>query len=182
MQIQPIRFLRIVLSFAVFSLLCWEVAGGQQAASTDKPPEASTGVRLIDTTPDVAADTGAASAVRTASSTKSGVPTLAPPKPATDAALQPVEESNATLQPAPAEQASADKDKDNDKSKSKAEEKPADGEKGKGKLEPIPDPQQLGPVELEATSFHGVTPGVTTVEQMVKAWGAPRKRTSKASS
>ena len=54
-------------------------------------------------------------------------------------------------------------------------EKPSAGDKPKAKLEPIPDPQQVGPTELEATSFHGVTPGVTTIEQMQKAAGAPKE-------
>ncbi len=177
MQTQPIRLLRIVFSFAVVSVLCWGVARGQQAAQddkpsaqTDKPSEQSGGVRLIDTTTDVAADNGAASAVRTASGDKSSD---SAPQPTSDASLHPVDQAKEALQPPPP----APGTPDNAKTES---DKPAGGDKGKGKLEPIPDPQQLGPAELEATSFHGVTPGVTTVEEMEKAWGAPRRSTSKA--
>ena len=172
MQTQPIRLLRIVFSFAVVSVLCWGVARGQQAAQddkpsaqTDKPSEQSGGVRLIDTTTDVAADNGAASAVRTASGDKSSD---SAPQPTSDASLHPVDQAKEALQPPPP----APGTPDNAKTES---DKPAGGDKGKGKLEPIPDPQQLGPAELEATSFHGVTPGVTTVEEMEKAWGAPKE-------
>jgi hypothetical protein len=42
-------------------------------------------------------------------------------------------------------------------------------------LVPIPDSLESGPVEVEAASFKGVTPGVTTMEQVDKAWGAPKE-------
>ncbi len=42
-------------------------------------------------------------------------------------------------------------------------------------LEPIPDPQGYGPVEVEAASFKGVTPGVTTIEEVERAWGPPKE-------
>ena len=40
-------------------------------------------------------------------------------------------------------------------------------------LEPIPDPLEAGPVEIEVASFKGVTPGVTNMADVEKAWGAP---------
>jgi tetratricopeptide (TPR) repeat protein len=42
-------------------------------------------------------------------------------------------------------------------------------------LQPIPDPQHAGPMEIEAASFNGVTPGVTTAEKLQAAWGAPKQ-------
>jgi tetratricopeptide (TPR) repeat protein len=42
-------------------------------------------------------------------------------------------------------------------------------------LVPLPDPLGAGPVEVEAASFKGVTPGVTTTEEVEKAWGAPKE-------
>ena len=210
MTIQPIRLLGIVLSFAVFSVFCWQIAAAQQATPTDKPSEQSTGVRLIDTTPDAGVDSGAASAVRTASNGNvtppaaaptSAPPTDPPPPPtapptdpppapvAPDASLHPLDPSKSLLQSVPDDkaaatpatsdkaQAPADQGKAADQAKTAdkaaADGKPAAGQQGKTKLEPIAE--QTGPVELEATSFHAVTPGVTTVEQMEKAWGPPKE-------
>lgn len=43
-------------------------------------------------------------------------------------------------------------------------------------LVPVPDPLGSGgPVQVEAASFKGVTPGVTTVEEVEKTWGAPKE-------
>jgi tetratricopeptide (TPR) repeat protein len=44
-------------------------------------------------------------------------------------------------------------------------------------LRPIPDPQQGAPVSVEAASFKGVTPGVTTKADVRKAWGPPKAST-----
>lgn len=41
-------------------------------------------------------------------------------------------------------------------------------------LKPIPDAQNGGPVTVEAASFKGVTPGVTTGDELQKAWGPPK--------
>jgi len=42
-------------------------------------------------------------------------------------------------------------------------------------LVPIPDPLEAGPVEIEAASFKGVTPGVTNLAEVEKAWGTPKE-------
>lgn len=42
-------------------------------------------------------------------------------------------------------------------------------------LEPVPDPIEQDAPVIEAASFKGVTPGVTTLEQVQKAWGAPQE-------
>ena len=42
-------------------------------------------------------------------------------------------------------------------------------------LQPTPDPASSGPVAVEAASFKGVTPGVTTLDEVEKTWGAPRE-------
>lgn len=42
-------------------------------------------------------------------------------------------------------------------------------------LQPIPDAENAGPVELEPASFRGVSPGTTSVEDMQKAWGEPQQ-------
>ncbi len=52
-----------------------------------------------------------------------------------------------------------------------AAEKPAAGEP----LQPIAEQQPGGPVEIDAASFKGVTPGVTTVAELEKGWGAPKE-------
>ena len=42
-------------------------------------------------------------------------------------------------------------------------------------LEPIPNPQESGPVTVEAASFKGTTPGITTVAELEKTWGAAQE-------
>ena len=42
-------------------------------------------------------------------------------------------------------------------------------------LEPIPDAMESGPVSIEAASFKGVIPGVSTQEDVVMAWGQPKE-------
>ncbi len=201
MQTQP-RLFGIVLLSTVFSLLCWGAICAQQAPPSDPPPDPSSGVRLIDTTPDAPAENGANSAVRTASGAKSDGPTSTPAQPSgTDAGLRPVDPSMSVLRPAATDQgpagadqapqdngntekdkpavadkgANASPDKIADKGADKDADKGGDPAKAKAKLEPIPDPQQLGPVELEATSLHGVTPGRSTKPEMEKAWGAAKE-------
>ncbi len=44
-------------------------------------------------------------------------------------------------------------------------------------LEPVPDPIETGTPVIEAASFKGVTPGLTTLEQVQKAWGNPQEVT-----
>jgi tetratricopeptide (TPR) repeat protein len=45
---------------------------------------------------------------------------------------------------------------------------------GVNALQPIPDPRSNGPVDIEAASFNGVVPGVSTMEEVQKAWGPPK--------
>ncbi len=42
-------------------------------------------------------------------------------------------------------------------------------------LEPIPDSLDAGPTSIKPAGFNGVVPGVTTMEEVEKAWGAPRE-------
>lgn len=42
-------------------------------------------------------------------------------------------------------------------------------------LEPIPDPQPSGPAPIETASFKEITPGVSTLADVQKAWGPPRE-------
>jgi tetratricopeptide (TPR) repeat protein len=46
---------------------------------------------------------------------------------------------------------------------------------GQTPLEPIPDAKLAGPVQVETAAFNGVTPGVSTVAELEKAWGAPKE-------
>jgi tetratricopeptide (TPR) repeat protein len=46
-----------------------------------------------------------------------------------------------------------------------------------GDLKPIPEEPQ-GPVEIEAASFKGVTPGATTAAELEKAWGVSKQARS----
>jgi len=59
--------------------------------------------------------------------------------------------------------------------KTDSDAKPVDAKPADAPLEPIPDPQQSGVVEIEAASFNHVTPGVSTLADVQKAWGAPKE-------
>lgn len=48
-------------------------------------------------------------------------------------------------------------------------------------LQPIPDPQAGDPVEIEAASFSGITPGVSTFAEVQKAWGEPKGSANRGS-
>ena len=39
----------------------------------------------------------------------------------------------------------------------------------------MPDSKYLGPAEIEVTSFHGITPGVSTRDDVEKKWGKPKE-------
>ena len=41
-------------------------------------------------------------------------------------------------------------------------------------LVPVPDSKYLGPAEIEVTSFHGITPAVSTRADVEKTWGKPK--------
>ena len=42
-------------------------------------------------------------------------------------------------------------------------------------LEPIPDAMESGPARIEAASFNGVIPGVSTQDDVAKVWGQPKE-------
>ncbi len=45
---------------------------------------------------------------------------------------------------------------------------------GASPLQPVPDPRASGPVEIEPASVNGIVPGVSTMEEVQKAWGPPK--------
>ena len=108
---------------------------------------------------DVAQNTAAAPTVEPSG----GVPTPAKRRPRTAAASSD-SDAVATPQPMPAAEPTA-KESPAQTSKPKADEP----------LRPIPDPMEGGPVSIEAASFKGVTPGVSTKERVEKVWGTPKK-------
>ena len=42
-------------------------------------------------------------------------------------------------------------------------------------LEPVPDPRSSGIVPAETASFNGITPGVSTLDELQEAWGPPKE-------
>lgn len=85
------------------------------------------------------------------------VPTPAKRRPG--ATLVPIDPGASPLVPPPAGDPAA---------KPKASDEP---------LRPIPDPLESAPVAVEAASFKGVVPGVSTIEDVEKAWGKPKQST-----
>jgi tetratricopeptide (TPR) repeat protein len=101
------------------------------------------------------------SATATSAQPTTGVPT--PAKRRAGAPAVPDSDDASKVQPMAAEPTA--KDASAQPSKAKADEP----------LRPIPDPMEGGPVSIEAASFKGVTPGVSTKENVEKAWGKPKK-------
>ena len=61
-----------------------------------------------------------------------------------------------------------------------ADSRPAAQDQGaaaasEGELKPVANPDETGPGALEAASFKGVTPGVTTIAEVEKLWGPPKE-------
>ncbi len=52
---------------------------------------------------------------------------------------------------------------------------PAAISNGGAPLVPVADSKYLGPVEIEVTSFHGITPGASTHDDVEKTWGKPKE-------
>ncbi len=48
-----------------------------------------------------------------------------------------------------------------------------------GDLKPVANPDEASPITLEAASFKGVTPGATSIEEVEKLWGPPKKYSNK---
>lgn len=97
--------------------------------------------------------------------------TLQADGPAGGVGLSSADKSPADLQPTPAADptaaaASASKDAATAGSPTPAKEAP---------LVPVPDPAASVPPAVEAASFKGVTPGVTTQKELEQAWGAPKE-------
>jgi tetratricopeptide (TPR) repeat protein len=47
--------------------------------------------------------------------------------------------------------------------------------RSRANLTPVPDAKYLGPAEIEVTSFHGITPGTSTRDDVEKAWGKAKQ-------
>jgi tetratricopeptide (TPR) repeat protein len=73
-----------------------------------------------------------------------------------------------------AKAAAGDKDAKGKDTKGK-DTKGNDTKGANGSLKPIPAAPQTGPITIEAASFKGVTPGVTSIAEVEKAWGSPKE-------
>lgn len=51
----------------------------------------------------------------------------------------------------------------------------ASGEPDAEPMKPIPDPQSSGPVKTETAAFDGITPGVSTLDNVQDNWGPPKE-------
>jgi hypothetical protein len=135
-----------------------------QSASSDKPQITTTAVRLLDTTEPAAA--------------KPGTPTPATGRPKVkmidDLVPAAAEKAAATeiVDEPPSEKQKPGSDPLVESSPGKPKNPTADKQEH---LQPIPDPKSLGQAEIEAASFQGVIPGVSTLRDVEKAWGAPKE-------
>jgi tetratricopeptide (TPR) repeat protein len=142
-----------VVSTAALALLTSALAAAESLPTLSTLSDATQGRELTAAAVknnDSVQNSGPASAQPT-----SGVPTPAKRRPGAPPALLDSEDAS-KIQPVSASAPS---------SKTKADEL----------LRPIPDPMESGPVSIEAASFKGVTPGVSTKENVEKAWGQPKK-------
>lgn len=93
-----------------------------------------------------------------------GVPTPAPRQPGTPNGPQPGEPASL---PPPPDAAPA--------TPAPAPAGTAETSNGGAPLVPVPDAKYLGPVEIEATGFQGITPGASTRADVEKTWGKPKQ-------
>ena len=134
------------------------VAGPSAADDTrqsDKTLQSSGEIRILDSTPADAEDEEAADAK--SPKHKVGVPTPAKRKPSAKQA--PADPAASKPPPTPATKPATEQPK------TETEVEP---------LNPIPDPMEAPPVSVKAASFKGITPGVSTKDDVEKSWGRPR--------
>jgi len=96
-----------------------------------------------------------------------------------------IKDQSSPQQPQKAEEPLSSKDVESEESAAETEVQsaeiladardPAPAPAEDGELKPIPNPDQAGPAALEAASFKGVTPGVTTIEEVENSWGPPKE-------
>ncbi len=111
------------------------------------------------------------------------MPTLAPKRTAKQDDLTPLESAPVPLQTQVAEPVSPSSAKPIGSSAEPASIVPTektpksvkDKEGAKGPLVPVPESKYAGPADIEVTSFHGITPGVSTREAVEKTWGKPKE-------
>ena len=154
----PTRLFQTVCQLTLIASALWSVAAsaadpGDNRGTTLRPvaPASPNGVQFADETALSPSNSGTRlSAGQT--------PTLAPPP----AELTPAETAPARLAAPPASLP------------------PANGLPANhgAPLAPVPDSKYLGPAEIEVTSFHGITPGVTTRAEAERNWGKPKQTKS----
>jgi tetratricopeptide (TPR) repeat protein len=142
------RYFWILALSAIVAL--WTAA----LAADDTAPAASKSTDLGTQNKDAVSD-----ALTPAKSPTTGMPTLAKRKQASAV----VDTSSAA---SPAGLVQEPVAKQSQSTKTKMSEEP---------LRPIPDSLESGPLTIEAASFKGVVPGVSTKQDVVKAWGQPKK-------
>ncbi len=150
----PIRWIRVARNFSLTGLVLGTLSAsaadvGQGTADDQSPPRQSrpTAVHFADGSA-LPADEGANMLTAVPS------PTPAPPQLGPPSGLNPMEPP--PLPPPPTTAA-----------------KP-EITNGGAPLVPVPDSKYLGPAEIEVTSFHSITPGASSRDDVEKAWGKPK--------
>ncbi|MCG2684933.1 MAG: tetratricopeptide repeat protein [Planctomycetales bacterium] len=128
-------------------------SAADDARQSDKAIQSSGEIRVLDPTAADAKDEDGADA--TSPKHKVGVPTPAKREPGAKRA--PADPAASELPPTPATKPTTEQPK--------TEVEP---------LSPIPDPMEAPPVSVETASFKGITPGVSTKDDVEKSWGRPR--------
>jgi len=166
----PIRPIRILCNFSLIGLVLGAVSAsaadvGQSVSDGQPPPRQlpAAPVHFADGSA-LPADEGPGKATALPAST----PTPAP-RPAANADGPNMAEPGmfappATLPPPPATSATMG---------AATAEKPENTNNG-APLVPVPDSKDLGPAEIEVTSFHAITPAVSTRDDVEKTWGKPK--------
>jgi tetratricopeptide (TPR) repeat protein len=160
------------LSFALL-VLTSPIRGAEPRQLGDRPPETTTALRLLESASPADKEKEDAAA-------KPGVPTRATGRPADSAAAPaelPKSDSAEALSPKAGGSETPEEPRPSQEHPA-AGEKPVDAAPAADKpesLTPIPDPKYAPPAEIEATSLKGITPGVSTLEELEKAWGPPKE-------
>jgi hypothetical protein len=169
---------QVAVATTLLAVLTCGSATAQGLRPKDRPADVPLSVRITETSKrPAAADTGTIDSGQptpAAERIPTDVPKSNPQPIPTDPQPAPPEKSKTAAAPSKADAAPTDTDgavAAEAVAKEGESKKPGDEES----LKPVPNPEEAGPAPVEAASFKGVTPGVTTMAEVEKAWGPPKE-------
>ena len=160
---------QVAVATTLLAVLTCGSAAAENPRPKQRPADVPLSVRITETSRPAATDTGTSGGGQpdgAAERIPTDVPKANPQPIPTDPQPAPPEKSATDAPPTDADDPAAESAPKEGEAK-----KPGDEES----LKPVPNPDEAGPAPIEAASFKGVTPGVTTSAEVEKAWGPPKE-------